>query len=384
MSIITENNMSGSIKIIWFFLCITFFGCNNSTESNHDIEYSTGYIKYARGFNIETYPGYKKITVTRLFKGSTGEKIYYLTDNDMNEIPQDGIRIQVPVSKIVCSSTTHLPALVLLNEANSLAGFPSVHYISSPRIRQRIETGAVKELGSENGMNLEGIVELSPDLMMGYLMTGDSKLYDKLEGSGVPVVINSDYLEETPLGRAEWLKFTAAFFNREEMADSIFSAIEKKYLAIKALASTVNERPTVFGGVLYGGTWFMPGGKSFAGIFLEDAGGNFLWSDTGESGSLELSFESVLEKAQDAQFWIGASNFKSKTDMTQSDERYGLFNAFQQNRVYTYTLNVTQAGGNDFFETAYARPDWVLSDMVKIMHPELLREENFHFFQKID
>jgi iron complex transport system substrate-binding protein len=375
--------MDGLKRLILLSIMNTFLGCNNAEQAKV-IESSHGTIKYARGFNIESYPGYKKVTITRLFKGSTSEKVYYLTRDDKNDIPQNGIRIQVPVSKMVCSSTTHLPALVLLNEVNSLAGFPSVNYISSPEIRARIETGNVRDLGSENGLNLEGIVELSPDLMMGYLLTGDSKLYDKIESSGVPVVINSDYLEETPLGRAEWLKFTAALFNKEEMADSIFSAIEKEYLAIKDLAGKVNYRPTVFGGVMYGGTWFMPGGKSFAGIFLEDAGGNFLWSDTAGSGSLELSFESVLEKAHDAEYWIGASNFKSKADMSQSDKRYELFQAFKQDRIYTYTLNVTVEGGNDFFETAYARPDWVLSDMVKIMHPDLLKHKSLHFFQKID
>lgn len=366
-----------------FILASLIAGCTQTQPQNTSVPVPDDNVKYAKGFSIEYYDDYKKVTVSRLYKGSSQQKIYYLYSDSASQLPGDGIKIKTPLQSIVCTSTTHLPSLVLLDEVDKLVGFPSLEYISSNEVRERINSGSVKELGSENGMDIEGIVDLSPDVMMGFLMSSDSKVYDKIEGSGVNVVINSDYLENSPLGRAEWIKFVAAFFNKEELADSIFTAIEDNYFSIKNLVLNVPDKPAVFSGILYGGTWFMPGGDSFAAIFLQDAGANFLWSDTNETGSLELSFESVLEKAEDAEYWIGASNFKSREDMLMSDERYELFKAFKENNVFTYTLNVTEFGGNDFFEMGYARPDWILSDLVKILHPGLIKDEAFHFYQQV-
>lgn len=366
-----------------FILASLIAGCTQTQPQDTSVPVPDDNVKYAKGFSIEYYDDYKKVTVSRLYKGSSQQKIYYLYSDSANQLPGDGIKIKTPLQSIVCTSTTHLPSLVLLDEVDKLVGFPSLEYISSNEVRERINSGSVKELGSENGMDIEGIVDLSPDVMMGFLMSSDSKVYDKIEGSGVNVVINSDYLENSPLGRAEWIKFVAAFFNKEELADSIFTAIEDNYFSIKNLVLNVPDKPAVFSGILYGGTWFMPGGDSFAAIFLQDAGANFLWSDTNETGSLELSFESVLEKAEDAEYWIGASNFKSREDMLMSDERYELFKAFKENNVFTYTLNVTEFGGNDFFEMGYVRPDWILSDLVKILHPGLIKDEAFHFYQQV-
>jgi len=366
--------------ILFFYSCTEKKIKEKSGESISD----DSKIKYAKGFTIEYLNGYKKITVPEPFKGANSERIYYLIENQDAQVPADGLKIKVPITNIVCSSTTHLPGLSMLGKSDALIGFPSLNYVSTQAIVSRIREGKVRELGAENGMDLEGIVELHPDLMMGYLMTGDSKQYTKIMDAGIPVVINADYLEDSPLGRAEWIKFTAAFFNLEEKADSVFSSIAINYNLLKNQALREKTRPTVFSGIVYGGTWYMPGGNSWSGIYFRDAGGHFLWSDNNDNGSLELSFESVLEKARDADFWIGASNFASRNALASSDERYRLFRAFQSDNIYTYTLRVNARGGNDFFENGFARPDLVLSDIVKILHPDLVPQNQFHFFEKLN
>lgn len=379
--------MVKKLSLVILFSSTQFFiSCTKQGQQEKSIisKIESSPIKYATGFQIEYNDHYKKLIVPEPFKGAHSPLVYYLYEKDDPSIPRDGLKIKIPVKTIVCSSTTHLPALAMLNEEDALVGFPSLKYVSTPTILERIEKGKVRELGTENGMDLEGIVELQPDLMMGYLMTNDSKQYEKITKAGIPVVINADYLEESPLGRAEWIRFTAAFFNLEDQADSIFNAIEKNYNEIKNIALSETKRPTVFSGIVYGSTWYMPGGKSWAGIYFRDAGGNFLWSDNDDNGSLELSFETVLEKAKDADYWIGASNFDSKEALAESDERYKLFKAFQTNEIYTYTLKVNNHGGNDFFENGFAHPDQILSDMVKILHPDLLGEKAFNYFQKLN
>jgi iron complex transport system substrate-binding protein len=142
--------------------------------------------------------------------------------------------IRVPIKTIVCTSTTHIPLLDYLGETESLVGFPTTDYISSTAMRQRVDNGAVTELGIDKGLNIERLAVLKPDLVMGYTMTSDYGQFKKVEELGVPVVINSEYLERHPLGRAEWIKFVSLFYDKEKQADAVFAEIEKSYLAAKA------------------------------------------------------------------------------------------------------------------------------------------------------
>src|SRR5690606_1951760 len=159
------------------------------------------------------------------------------------------------------------------------------------KMRQRIDAGKVTELGVDKGMNIERLAVLKPSLVMGYSLTGNYGQFKKIESLGIPVVINAEYLEKSPLGRSEWIKFVAAFFNKEALADSIFNEIEKEYLAAKALTQQVTRRPTVMSGILYGDSWFLPGGQNYAAQLLADAGCDYLWKKDSSHGFLQLSFE---------------------------------------------------------------------------------------------
>jgi iron complex transport system substrate-binding protein len=250
-------------------------------------------------------------------------------------------------------------------------------------MRERIDAGLVTDLGIDKGLNLERLAVLQPDVVMGYTMSSDFGQFSKVEALGIPVVINAEYLEQHPLGRAEWIKFMALFFGREQQADSVFSVIESNYLSAVAALKDDSRRPTVLSGIVYGDAWFLPGGQNYAAKLLRDAGCRYLWQDTDNHGYLELSFESVYEKANDADLWIGTGTFGSLDEIAAADSRYARFNAFAKKQVYNYDARKGAKGGNEFLELGYLRPDLILMDLVKISHPALLPEHDLFFHRKL-
>ncbi|MFN3839993.1 MAG: ABC transporter substrate-binding protein [Cyclobacteriaceae bacterium] len=362
---------------------LIFLGCHGKqteTVSSAGTQYED-YLKYASGFTVTNVEDAKLVEVHSPYPGAATSFRYLLVQRGRQALPAvEGAEIiEIPIQTIVCTSTTHIPLLDYLNETQSLIGFPTLDYISSETTRKRIDEGKVLELGIDKGMDLERLALLKPDMVMAYTMKADIGQFKKIQAMGIPVVINAEYLEKHPLGRAEWIKFIALFYNKEDMADSIFSAIEQEYLRTRALAESETTKPTVLSGILYRDAWFLPGGQNYAARMLSDAGCRYLWSDDPSNGFLELSFESVYERAQSADLWIGVASFTSLREMEASDRRYTQFKPFTEKRVYTYNARKGAKGGSEFLEIGYLRPDIILKDLVKIAHPHLLPDYDLYF-----
>ena len=358
-------------------------GCNPTDKKV--ITASTPSLRYAKGFTVSTVGSARLVEVLYPYQGAK-EGFKYLLVERGQKVPAhdaDTKVIQVPIASIVCTSTTHIPLLDYLEESEKLVGFPTLDYISSEKTRKLIDVGAVEELGVDQGMNIEKIAVLKPDLVMGYTMTAEYGQYRKMEDLGVPVVINAEYLEEHPLGRAEWIKFMALFFHKEDEAEKVFKMIEENYLSTKALADQTTEKPTVLSGVVYGDTWFLPGGKNYAAKLFSDAGCQYLWNDDSSNGFLQLSFESVYEKAHHADLWIGVASFNTLEELSNADQRYTKFSPYINHKVYTYNARKGAKGGSEFLELGYLRPDMILKDLVKISHPELLPEYSLYFHKEL-
>lgn len=372
-----------------FLLCIGFIislGCGSSDKKITKGKTVSGTtLRYAKGFNVTIIENAKLVEVHRPYQGATTGFKYLLVEKG-EPVPThdaDTKVITTPINSIVCTSTTHIPLLDYLEESEKLVGFPTLDYISSEKTRKRIDAGKVKELGVDDGMNIELIAVLKPDLVMGYTMSAEYGQFRKVEELGVPVVINAEYLEEHPLGRAEWIKFMALFFNKEEEAEKVFKMIEENYLNTKALVNQITKKPTVLSGVVYGDTWFLPGGKNYAATLLSDAGCQYLWSADSSNGFLQLSFESVYEKAHSADLWIGVASFTSLEELSNADQRYTKFSPYINKKVYTYNARKGAKGGSEFLELGYLRPDIILKDLVKISHPDLLPEYSLYFHKEL-
>jgi iron complex transport system substrate-binding protein len=342
-------------------------------------------ITYAKGFTVQPVGEATLVTVAYPFQGATNGFQYLLVKrgNPIPAVDAQTMVIEVPIQTIVCTSTTHIPLLDYLGETHALVGFPTTDYISSEKMRKRIDGGLVAELGIDKGMNLEKLFSLAPHVVMGYTMSSDLGQLKKIQELGIPVVINAEYLETHPLGRAEWIKLMGLLFDKWQMADSVFRQIEKEYLDTQARV-VQSEKPTVLSGIVYGDGWFLPGGQNYAARLLKDAGYRYLWENDSTQGFQELSFESVYTKAALADYWIGVASYTSLAEMETAEKRYALFQAFQQKHVYSYNARKGAKGGSEFLELGYLRPDLILKDLVKISHPDLLPDHELFFHRQLE
>jgi len=352
-------------------------------------ENQTFEINHAKGFNIEKAGDLTVLKISSPWPNSESSYSYALIPKDkmstmtLNIDEYDAI-IATPVNNIVVTSTTHIPALEALGVLDKLSGFPDTQYISSKKARRLIDDEKIKELGNNEALNTEMVIELNPELVVGFSISSENKAYETLQRANIPVVYNGDWTEKTPLGKAEWIKFFAPFFGLEKKADSLFKKIERSYVTAKSLAQKAETKPTVLSGALYKDVWYLPGGNSWAAQFLQDANADYLWKETTETGSLSLSIEAVLTKAKNADFWVSPSQFTSYSAMEKAGRHYPQFEAFKNRKLYTFAKTTGETGGLLYYELAPNRPDLVLKDLVHIFHPTLLPDHKPFFFQALD
>ena len=373
------------IRLLFLFLIVSLLGCaDRSEQSFQPYEFSDTPLKYAGGFAVKKAAGFYLIEILQPYKGAedTIRYVFYDRHSEKPVIEADAF-VQIPVETVVTTSTTHIPLLDYLEESDKLVGFPTLDYISSELMRERIDSGFVRELGVDEALNLEALIELGPDAVMAYSLHGDLGQFALIQEAGIPVIINAEYLERHPLGRAEWIKLAGLLFDKQKQADSVFNAIESQYLATKNLIQELEPAPTALSGVVYGDSWYLPGGKNYASTLLRDAGFSFFWEDDTTSAFLPVSFEVVFDSAKDAKYWIGVASFQSLDEVEAADSRYTRFSAYKKQQVYSYNKRIGAKGGSEFLELGYLRPDIILKDLVKIGHPDLLPEHDLFFHFKL-
>ena len=220
--------------------------------------------------------------------------------------------------------------------------------------------------------------------MIGFAVEGGNKTFETVKKSGIPVVYNGDWTETDPLGKAEWIKFFGAFYHQEEKAEQIFNEIEEAYLSAKKLVQHVKKQPTVLAGSMYKDIWYLPYGNSWQAQFIKEAKAHYLYAETTGNGSISAAFESVLDKAQNADYWIAPGSFTSYEQMLNASEHYQEFKAFQEKKIYSFAGIRGETGGVLYYELAPQRPDLVLKDLIKIFHPELLTDYKTTFFKALE
>ncbi|WLD22534.1 ABC transporter substrate-binding protein [Flavobacterium dauae] len=362
-------NLSKYIILATFFICLS---CKKNTETT-TVKIKNS-IEYANGLEIHNYDDFTVMKITKPWPNATKTYTYICAKSNKN-LPDSLSKytfIQIPVSNLVATSTTHIPSLVALNETDKLVGFPHLEYISSEIVRKSIDLGKVKELSDNESLNFEKTIDLQPQIIIGLSMDSETSKFNQFEKAGIPVMYNADWVETSPLGKAEWIKFFGVLFDRQQQATDYFNNIVKEYEDAKKQVENQQFKPTVLSGSVFQDVWYMPQGGSWMAQFINDAGGNYLWSDTQGTGSLSLSFEVVLEKAMNADFWIGPGEFNSFDQMLAANKHYGQFKAFKQKQVYSYAMKKGATGGLIFYEEASNRPDLVLKDLISIFHPNAL------------
>ena len=200
--------------------------------------------------------------------------------------------------------------------------------------------------------------------------------------AGIPVVYNNEWMESSLLARAEWIKFIAVFFDKEKEADSIFNVVNESYQSVKAKAPVVKETPAIVSGSNFRGTWYMPGGNSFMAHLFADAGGDYYYAGDDSKGSLPLNVESVLKNFSHADVWLNC-NFASIDELVQADKKHALFKPVTTKRVYNFNKRMLPSSANDFWESAVARPDWLLLDVISVLHPDLYPDHELIYTEQL-
>jgi len=381
------------LKRIIFLICaITLFvttSCSEEKKPKPSIaEKQSTSVSHAVGFRIDNSGEFPVIIVSNPWPNAKRSFTYAFIPKEKllaNSYFQDNYDaiVGTPVENLVVTSTTHIPALEALGGLDRLKGFPDTQYISSMPARQLISQGKIKELGNNETLNTEMVLEMRPDAIVGFAMDSKNTTYGLLQKAGIPVLYNGDWTEQTPLGKAEWIKFFGVLLDKQEEAERLFNQITEDYTAVKQLAENANKKPTVLSGALYKDVWYLPAGESWAAQFIRDANAQYLWSDTKGTGSLSLSLESVLEQGQMADFWVSPAQFKGYEEMATANTHYNQFKAFKDKNIHTFSATTGPTGGLLFYELGPQRPDIILKDMVGIFHPELLPGHEPFFFRPL-
>lgn len=351
------------------------------------ISWAQDSLRYAENFDIVRKDGYKEITVRNTWKGAGDrEQKYALVPRDekLPEIDPSTVVIRTPVERLVILATVFVGPIQDLDLYDSLAGVAYLNFVNDPRVHELVREGKTKRIQSGTGMDVEAMLMMEPDLIL-TSTTGNPTfdVHPQMVRAGLPVVVTAAYMEKHPLARTEWLKFVAAFYDKEEEAEAIFNGIADRYESLVGLVENVENRPTVFASAPFAGTWHMPAGNSYTATALRHAGADFLWKDEKASGSLPLDFEVVLKEAAEAEFWLNPSHYDSRAAMLAADERFTTFRAFREGQVFNNTVRVNEQGGNDIFERGVSHPDEVLADLIRIFHPELLPDHEFVFYERL-
>jgi iron complex transport system substrate-binding protein len=365
---------------------ILFLSCKKEKTSAIESPNPIFQIAHAKGFTIKNFNKFSVITIKNPWPNATKKYSYVLKEK--NAVIPDSLKnataINVPIKKIIVTSTTHISALEMLEVENTLVGFPNLNYISSDKVRQRIDAKKITEIGKNEDLIIEKVIDLQPDVIIGFGINNNNPSIETLEKSGLKIIFNGDWNETSVLGKAEWIKFFGALFCKQEMANTLFAKIKNDYNTTLKLAKNVLKKPTVLSGDIYEGNWYLPKGDSWSCQLLKQAQANYLWSDSQGTGSFSLSFETVFEKAKGADFWFTSGQFSSLQELKNANIHYSEFKAFKNKNVYSFTQKKGKSGGIIYYELGPSRPDIVLKDLVKILHPELLIDYKPFFFSKLE
>lgn len=281
-------------------------------------------------------------------------------------------------------SSTYVGFLDALNASNQIQFVDQTDYIYSKRVRKSIEDKTIQECGSGEQLNFELLLGVKPLVLAYQIEGGDATILNRLKKLNIPHLNCTDFKEASPLGRAEWLKVFGLLSGKKKEADVLFNEVLEHYNETKYFCAQIKEKPTVFSGSVFGGVWNVSGGKSFLAHLIQDAGGDYIFAQDTERLNVVLPFEKVYQRSKNAEVWLHPSYYHTLKEITTEDERYALFEAYQNKRVYNNNKMENGLGGNAYWEMGVLRPDLILNDIAQCLHPALYQGNTTIFYKPVD
>ncbi len=384
------NTMSARIV---YYIALTFVlllinGCHgNSNKGDTSAWNLRAYTpEYATHFTIDSCADAKSviITVTSPWQGAgdVSERLFVCRDGEQAPEGFDGQVLKAPPQRVVAMSSTHIAMLEAIGADSTLVGAAGTAYINSERVRSRLDD--ISDIGYEGNVNYERLTALDPDLVLLYGINGSSSMVPRLRQLGIPYLYVGDYLEESPLGKAEWMIAVAEAMGCRTRGDSAFAPIPTRYQDIAAKALTTPTRPKVMLNAPYADAWMLPPEGSYAVQLIHDAGGEYAGPRNTTNASAPVGSEEAYLLLDGADKWINIGSISTLDELRRLYPRLASTPPVAKGEVYNNTLRYTSGGGNDYYESGVVHPDIVLRDLVKILHPELVDEDFVYYLRLPD
>ncbi len=376
--------MSKKQQAVFLFITVSavLCSCKGGGTSGYSGGGDTLKLKYASNLSIVKHAGYTMVSLRNPWK--EGETLHrYILVPRNGELPAElpeGTVLRTPLPKATVFTTVHCGLLMYLGRQECINGVADLKYIKIPWIHERVKEGRIADCGEGMSPVVEKIIDIKPDAIL-LSPFENSGGYGKLEEIGIPLIECAEYMETSPLGRAEWMKFYGLLFGAEKEADSLFHVVDLNYHRLKEVAEASETVCTVLMDKMVGSVWYVPGGCSTIGQMVADAGGTYPFAGDKRSGSIPLPFESVLEKAGNSDVWLlrySSGRAMALGELEAGYRGYSHIRAFRQRNVYGCNVEQTR-----FYEETPFRPDYLLSDFIQIFHPDIIGLEPLRYYFKL-
>lgn len=355
--------------------------CSKQKQENASVSTSTttdASIRYAEGLHIQHTEGMTLIDISDPTHQSEETYHYALVPRGSKpeHLPDGYTMIETPVKSVIVMTTLQLSNFIKLGAIDRVVGMPSTRFLFDEQMNRQIQEGKTKRIGIEGNFDTEQIMALAPDIIL--VSPFKRGGYDALKHLEIPLVTFLGYKEPSPLGQAEWIKFTALLLGMEQEADTLFTRIEQRYKELQALITDDLPRPSVLSGELHGGNWYVVGGDSYLARLFKDAGADYFLADNKESGGIYLDFETVYSIGANADFWRITNSYQgdfSYEALGKTDSRYRDFKSYKEKKVIYCNLRE-----RPFYELSPVEPEVVLADLIHAFHPDLLPDHEPVFY----
>lgn len=342
-------------------------------------------IKYAKGLTIDSLNNFVRVTLSNPWDNSN--KIlsrYYLvrkSDITTDSIPDDGVIIQIPLEQIAVSSGTHIGFIEAFDKLDIIRGICYPDRIFNDTIRARYSRNELQDLGDPFQINMESLIALRPEAIIASGYSEQDEYSKRMQRSGAPVIFVNEWMEPSPLGRAEWIKFIGLLLDQENQSQTKFDEIERAYLRLSALTAKAEKKPAILTGENFRGTWYMPGGNNWMAQLFRDAGADYYFDLNESSGSIPMSTEEVMSKFYRAPYWFNV-NAQDMNELITADAKHSFFEAYKTKQVFN---NNAQTNGlaNQYWERGVIEPHIILRDYIQILHPELNINDSLVYLKRL-
>lgn len=374
------------INLFMLITCIFLWSCNNSkqeAETKNDLKFES--TRYARHFRIVNNKNYTLIHIKNPWVDAQNIQYRYAIKHKKTaNIPKDAELIPAQPEKVAAISTTHIAFLETINELNHLKAVSDKKYIYSKAFQKLDSIYTIQEVGFDTNLNIERLLQLGVKVVFLYGINNNIEPLRKrlLRANIVPVMIG-EYMEQHPLGKAEWIKVFGAIYNKNNEAARYFDSVASAYERLKKSTRSVKKHPTVFTGLPWNETWHTPGGNTYTAKLINDAGGKYIFGKDTTSINYQYDTEIVYERAGNANYWINPGTAYTMKNISGADPRMKLFDAYQNKNIYNNNKRSLQGGGSDYMESGVVKPHLILKDLIHIFHSDLFPKHQLFYYQKV-